>query len=73
MCNDYNGNFQDRQTTGHTAPELDASQDWFLIHGEENDQRTLLKFIRKLDTCDKDDIPIGVSIAGKLQITFLSS
>ena len=56
-------NFQDRHTTGnHTAPILDASQDWFLLHGEENEQGTILKFVRKLDTCDTpDDIPIGVS------------
>ena len=58
-----NYNFQDRHTTeNHTAPILDASQDWLLLHGEENDQGTILKFIRKLDTCDSpDDIPVNVN------------
>ena len=38
----------------------DISQDWYIIHGEENDNVTVLKFGRRVDTCDTDDMPIGV-------------
>ena len=38
----------------------DISQDWYIIHGEENHDGTILKFGRRLDTCDTDDMPIGV-------------
>lgn len=51
--------FKDRHTTGHSAPVVDKSQDWILLHGEENDFGTVLKFTRKLNTCDKDDIEIN--------------
>ena len=33
-------------------PVLDKSQDWVLLHGEESNGVTILKFMRKLDTCD---------------------
>lgn len=52
---------KDYHTTGHTAPILDQSQDWVLLYGEENNNGTILKFTRKLDTCDPDDIKITVS------------
>ncbi|KAL3871747.1 hypothetical protein ACJMK2_039725 [Sinanodonta woodiana] len=45
--------FKDYHTTGHVPPTVDKHQDWFLLHGEENDFGTVLKFVRKLDTCDK--------------------
>ena len=62
MLHNYNkDHFQDRHTVGKIPPVLDASQDWFLLHGEETIEGTILKFVRKLDTCDDDDIPIGVS------------
>ncbi|KAK3088637.1 hypothetical protein FSP39_021673 [Pinctada imbricata] len=48
----------DRHTTGHFAPIKDKSQDWTLLHGEENNFGTLLKMVRKLDTCDEDDFVI---------------
>ena len=54
---------QDRHTSGRFAPEVDRQQDWFLLHGEENDQGTVLRFVRKLDTCDPNgnqDIAISV-------------
>ena len=54
--------FQDRHATGHFTPVIDASQDWFLLHGEENSFGTVLKSVRKLDTCDKDDYKITVRI-----------
>ena len=52
---------KDRHTTAHAPPVLDKSQDWFLLHGEENDYGTVLKFARKLDTCDSEDMAIDVS------------
>ncbi|KAL3871757.1 hypothetical protein ACJMK2_039735 [Sinanodonta woodiana] len=45
--------FKDYHTTAHAPPVLDKQQDWFLLHGEENDFGTVLKFVRKLDTCDE--------------------
>ncbi|KAK3586460.1 hypothetical protein CHS0354_001844 [Potamilus streckersoni] len=45
--------FKDYHTTAHAPPVLDKHQDWFLLHGEENDFRTVLKFVRKIDTCDE--------------------
>ncbi|XP_056009441.1 uncharacterized protein LOC125680065 [Ostrea edulis] len=50
--------FEDRHSTGHFEPIVDASQDWILLHGEENDFGTVIKTVRKLDTCDDDDVKI---------------
>jgi len=50
---------KDYHTTAHSHPVVDQSQDWTLISGSENNQWTVLKFQRKLDTCDQDDLPIG--------------
>ncbi|KAK3586447.1 hypothetical protein CHS0354_001829 [Potamilus streckersoni] len=47
--------FKDCHTTAHASPVVDIHQDWFLLHGEENDFGTVLKFVRKLDTCDKNE------------------
>ncbi|KAL3871755.1 hypothetical protein ACJMK2_039733 [Sinanodonta woodiana] len=47
--------FKDYHTTAHAPPVVDSHQDWFLLHGEENDFGTVLKFVRKLDTCDKTE------------------
>ena len=62
---------QDRHTTAHAPPELDSSQDWFLIEGKENEFGTILKFVRKLDTCDKDDLPITVIIFSRTLFIYL--
>ena len=41
---------------------VDPSQDYFLLHGYENATHTVLRFKRKLDTCDTaNDVPITVS------------
>ena len=41
---------------------VDPSQDYFLLHGYENATHTVLRFKRKLDTCDSaNDAPITVS------------
>merc|ERR1712137_46928 len=63
---DNNGvtTFSDRHTKGHVMPIKDASQDWHLLHGEENDFGTVLKFVRKIETCDTTDdliIPAGTT------------
>ena len=53
-------NYKDRHTTDHAPPAIDSQQDWTLLHGEENDHGTILRFVRKLDTCDRDDLIINV-------------
>lgn len=53
--------FKDCHTVGHVSPVVDQSQDIQLLHGEENNFGTIIKFVRKLDTCDDDDIKITVS------------
>ncbi|KAH3863952.1 DBH-like monooxygenase protein 1 homolog [Dreissena polymorpha] len=50
--------FHDRHSTGHSLPEVDASQDWTLLRGEEYSYGTMLKMVRKLDTCDEEDFQI---------------
>ncbi len=42
-------------------PRRDASQDWFLSLGEEEDGYTILEFSRNLTTCDTRDLNIEVS------------
>lgn len=43
-------------------PVVDPSQDYVLISGYENATHTVLRFKRKLDTCDTSyDLPISVS------------
>ncbi|XP_017843398.2 MOXD1 homolog 2 [Drosophila busckii] len=46
--------FQDRHVTrnGDTEPVVDPSQDYMLMLGYENATHTVLRFKRKLDTCD---------------------
>uniref|UniRef100_A0A0K8V1I9 MOXD1 2 n=1 Tax=Bactrocera latifrons TaxID=174628 RepID=A0A0K8V1I9_BACLA len=54
--------FQDRhvsRTVNSTEPQVDASQDYVLLKGYENTTHTIIRFRRKLDTCDSVyDIPI---------------
>lgn len=43
-------------------PVVDSSQDYVLLLGYENQTHTVLRFKRKLDTCDVAyDVPITVS------------
>ncbi|XP_064630534.1 DBH-like monooxygenase protein 1 homolog [Lineus longissimus] len=44
---------QDRHATGHTKPLMDPKQDVELLMGKEEDGFTILKFKRKLNTCDQ--------------------
>lgn len=48
------GNSVDRE------PEVDPKQDYHLLLGYENSTHTVLRFKRKMDTCDHHDIPITV-------------
>lgn len=60
-----NSPFQDRYVDelGSAEPKVDPSQDYSLMKGYENSTHTVLRFRRKLDTCDnKHDIVITVSV-----------
>lgn len=47
---------------GDNEPFVDPSQDYILLLGYENATHTVMRFKRKLDTCDTShDIPITVS------------
>ncbi|KAB0798512.1 hypothetical protein PPYR_09505 [Photinus pyralis] len=56
--------FQDRHVKESPAsaadrePEVDPSQDYQLLLGYENNTHTVLRFRRRLDTCDHHDVPI---------------
>lgn len=54
--------FQDRFVSPNsksTEPQVDPSQDYVLLKGYENTTHTIIRFRRKLDTCDGvSDIPI---------------
>ncbi|XP_064652353.1 DBH-like monooxygenase protein 1 homolog [Lineus longissimus] len=53
---------QDRYAVGNMKPTLDAEKNVELLTGKEEDGYTILKFKRKLDTCDPDHdraIPSG--------------
>lgn len=55
---------QDRhiKRNGDGEPFVDPSQDYILLLGYENATHTVMRFKRKLDTCDTShDVPITVS------------
>lgn len=52
---------EDRYAEGKTEPRLDRKQDWKLLWGKNFRSFTILKFERKLRTCDKDDRTIEVT------------
>ncbi|KAK3764734.1 hypothetical protein RRG08_042044 [Elysia crispata] len=52
--------FADRHAEGNFLPAKDLRQDWSLISGQETGQYTTLKVVRKLDTCDDQDMPVKV-------------
>lgn len=41
---------------------LDAQQDWQLISGSQNATHTVIRAIRKLQTCDAEDRPFLVCL-----------
>ncbi|XP_049950240.1 MOXD1 homolog 1-like isoform X1 [Schistocerca serialis cubense] len=46
-------------TSRNTAPDLDSSQDYYLVGGSRNDTHSTVRYRRRLDTCDKDDMILG--------------
>ena len=53
---------QDRHAKRNGYPSVDKSQDVHLISGSESDGITTIKFTRKHNTCDDEDMVIGVSV-----------
>ena len=53
---------QDRYADAQALPPVDASQDWTLVDGEEEDGYTILRFTRPWVTCDDRDRDIEVSL-----------
>ena len=51
---------KDRYADGYSVPVLDKHQDYELTGFSEKDGTTILKFKRKIDTCDKRDRKIEV-------------
>ena len=51
---------QDRFADGRYLPDVDESQDWFLVNGEEQNGHTILEFTRNFKPCDPNDLPIKV-------------
>ncbi|KAL4218773.1 hypothetical protein ACF0H5_021360 [Mactra antiquata] len=49
---DGTSHFSDRHTTGHSPPVMDKSQDWHLLLAKENEFGTVMKFVRRINTCD---------------------
>ena len=64
---------QDRYAERRVLPRRDASQDWFLSFGEEEDGYTILEFSRNLTTCDSKDLNIDVSLKFFYVISYTDS
>ena len=60
---------KDRYAEGRYLPPIDASQDWFLVSGEEDGGYTILEFTRNLTTCDDKDLNVEVG-SYKLHLLF---
>ena len=45
-----------------SEPQIDSSQDWELLAGNETATHTILKFRRKFETCDDKDLNIEVNV-----------
>ncbi|KAI8484201.1 hypothetical protein Bbelb_379860 [Branchiostoma belcheri] len=59
---DGTAHLTDRYAEAQAQPSVDESQDWELVSGNENGTHTVLRFNRKLTTCDVKDRVINVSI-----------
>lgn len=64
---------QDRHTTGYLEPAVDSSQDWLLVHAEDNQAGTTIKTVRRLDTQDTDDVTIKVGQQKSICFPFVYS
>jgi len=47
---------------GEFEPVIDDEQNWNYLDGSFNSTHTALKFSRKFDTCDDQDVPLVVSL-----------
>ena len=54
--------FQDRHATGHSTPKIDSRQDYEPISLQEDSGKTIMKFKRKFETCDSEDIRVAVCV-----------
>ncbi|CAH1269899.1 MOXD1 [Branchiostoma lanceolatum] len=52
---DGKAHLTDRYADANAQPAMDESQDWELVSGNENGTHTVLRFNRKLITCDTKD------------------
>eukprot|EP00058_Branchiostoma_floridae_P024993 XP_002610483.1 hypothetical protein BRAFLDRAFT_85624 [Branchiostoma floridae] len=52
---DGTAHLTDRYAEAKAQPRMDESQDWELVSGYENETHTVLRFNRKLTTCDVRD------------------
>ena len=55
--------FQDRFADAEAIPPIDKQQDYELTGSEESGGKTVLKFKRKIDTCDPRDYKLEVEAA----------
>ena len=53
--------FKDMHGEGNYAPLMDDQQDVEVLGGKEENGWTVVRFRRKLQTCDKQDMSISVS------------
>uniref|UniRef100_A0A8C1YXB8 Monooxygenase, DBH-like 1, like n=1 Tax=Cyprinus carpio TaxID=7962 RepID=A0A8C1YXB8_CYPCA len=54
--------FTDRHAGGNSMPVVDQQQNYKLLSLTESDGKTVMKFQRSIDSCDKDDLPITVRL-----------
>ncbi|XP_054153127.1 DBH-like monooxygenase protein 1 [Oppia nitens] len=47
--------FHDRFASGESVPQIDESQDWYLISSKQNSTHTVIHFQRPLITCDHNN------------------
>jgi hypothetical protein len=62
---------EDFHGVGSEAPQLDAEQNWEFKSASENGTHTTLSFTRVLDTCDTEDVAIGVRKLPNHEYVFL--
>ncbi|CAL1547319.1 unnamed protein product, partial [Lymnaea stagnalis] len=56
---DGQSHFADRHAEGNFVPAVDTNQDWILLSATEIGEFTTLTFMRKLVTCDPQDLSIS--------------
>ena len=61
-CTENTFFLQDRYADEKAIPPIDEQQDYKLEGFQESDEKTLLKFTRKFDTCDPRDRKLEVCV-----------